>query len=85
MAPKESRLEDTPLRAGIDYDLVNISLIGHDPVSGRSYEECNEEWHEALNRVQALVEDLKWWQLRRRFKIAKKLSILDQRQGMGFR
>ena len=74
-------IEDVPLCNG-EYDLVNISLIGHDPITGRSFETCQDEHAEALGRVIELGETLKWYQLWKRFKLARKLQILEQRLGM---
>jgi hypothetical protein len=79
-------IEDIPLRKGIDYDLVNISLLGVDPVSGRSFDECHKEWAAALGRVQERANRLRWWDLPERLRIARKLFILTQRQGLqGYR
>jgi hypothetical protein len=71
-----------PLRVGIDYDLVNISLIGHDPVTGRSYEECQDEWDRARDDLLARIEKLRWWQLTDRFRLVRQCAVLRQRLGM---
>jgi len=70
------------LRPGIDFDLVNISLIGHDPVTGKSYEECADEWKNELERLQARCAKLRWWQIRERLWLARQTNIMSQRQGM---
>lgn len=75
-------IEDLPLRKGIDYDLVNISLIGFDPITGRSYDECHDEWTAALLRLQKRVDRLRWWDLPERFRIVRQGLILEQRQGL---
>jgi hypothetical protein len=73
--------EIKPLRKG-EFDLVNISLIGHDPITGRSFQECADEWRGWLNEVNAGLNKLKWWQVRRRVDLARKVWILKVRQGM---
>lgn len=78
----DAQIEDILLRNGIDFDLVNISLIGFDPVSGRSYNQCDDEWQDAMRRVKERAERLRWWDLPERFRVARKLSILAQRQGL---
>jgi hypothetical protein len=72
-----------PLRRGIDYDLVNISGIGHDPVTGRTYEECKAEWDEWMNEVEARVLSTPWWNLKQYWRNWWDIAILRQRQGMG--
>jgi hypothetical protein len=71
-----------PLKRG-EYDLVNICVLGHDPVTGRSFKECNAEWNVWLEEVQRRVAARKWWQLRQYFRNNFKLGVLRQRQGMG--
>lgn len=73
----------TWLRKGIDYDLVNISVIGFDPVTGRSFQECHAEWRRELDAVQARIEKMRWWNLLEQFRTRRDLLILNQRQGMG--
>ncbi len=75
-------IENAPLKRG-EYDLVNISIIGFDPITGRSSEECILEHEEACARVEAECKSLRWWQVRKRFAIARKAAILSQRQGLG--
>lgn len=71
-----------PLRAGIDYDLVNISLIGHDPVTGRPYEECHAEWQGWLKYVTERAERMSWWNLVERYRVVRATVILKERLGM---
>ena len=71
-----------PLRPGIDYDLVNISLIGHDPVTGRTYEECSAEWKQWKDELQARIDSMPWWNLRLRLQNSRDLMIMVQRLGM---
>lgn len=70
-----------PLKKG-EYDLVNISLIGVDPVTGRTFEECQAEWQAWLNAVERDVLSCRWWQLKRRFNNAVNIARLRVRQGM---
>ncbi len=48
-------------RNGVDYDLVNIMLIGYDPVTGKSFEECCDTWKASRDAVTAEYEALTWW------------------------
>lgn len=70
-----------PLRTG-EYDLVNISLIGHDPITGRSFEECHAEWKAMLDAVLERDKRRRWWDLAERFRVARWAWILTVRQGM---
>jgi hypothetical protein len=70
-----------PLKVG-EYDLVNISLLGFDPVTGRSYEECHDEWSDERKRLQERVNRLRWWDLLERFRVARQIWIMQQRLGM---
>lgn len=69
-----------PLKAG-EYDLVNISIIGYDPITGRTFDECMTEWEDALAKLTERAERLRWWQLRERFAIANQIAILRVRRG----
>lgn len=69
-----------PLRRG-QYDLVNISLIGHDPISGLTYEACSAELNAAATAVAGQAEGLRWWHLYRQFRLRLNLVRLYQRQG----
>ena len=69
-----------PLQRG-QYDLVNISLIGQDPITGRSYEACSAELNAAATTVAAQAEGLRWWHLYRQFRLRVNLVRLYQRQG----
>lgn len=71
-----------PLRKGIDYDLVNISLIGHDPVTGRSFEECMTEWEAERDDLIARVDRMRWWHLREQVRVRYAVWVLRQREGM---
>ncbi len=70
-----------PLQKG-EYDLVNIAALGFDPVTGRSYQECHDEWKVEVDKVIAEGDALRWWQLWKRIKVARKVAILHQRFGM---
>lgn len=70
-----------PLRKG-EYNLVHISLIGRDPISGRSFEECRAEWKAELDIVAEEARTVRWWQIIRRVRVAWKIAILEQRQGL---
>ena len=72
-----------PLKRG-EYDLVNISLIGHDPNTGRTYKECSAEWQAWMAEVQRRMDAAKWWQFREKFRLRYKVAVLGLRQGMGF-
>lgn len=69
-----------PLKKG-EYDLVNISILGFDPVTGRSFDECNAEFNKWLNAVEVESLQLRWWQFRRRYRLWTNIR-LHQRQGM---
>lgn len=69
------------LRKG-EYDLVNISLIGFDPKTGRSYEECHAEWSVEKDRVLQIWASLKWWQIAQNVKCRWQIMVLTERLGM---
>ncbi len=69
------------LKAG-EYDLVNISLLGRDPVTGRTFEECNDEWRAWLDELLAYEAETRWWQLRRKLRIRVRCAVLDERMGL---
>ena len=71
----------TPIKKG-GYDLANISTIGHDPVSGKSYEECHQAWVAALAIVRRRVETCPWWNVPRRIRNARLTVTLQNRLGM---
>jgi hypothetical protein len=84
-APAPSALIDArgfvrPLERG-QYDLVNISLIGRDPITGRSYEACSAELSAAATTIAKEAEGLRWWHLYRQFRLRVNLVRLYQRQG----
>ena len=64
-----------------EYDLVAISLIGHDPITGRSYDECHREWLAARLDLEARVERVRWWQIVERARIRWQLIVLTARLG----
>lgn len=70
------------LRKG-EYDLVNISLIGFDPNTGRSFEDCWAEWETERNALFARLEKARWWQAIEKFRCRWGIAILSQRLGMG--
>lgn len=69
------------LRPG-EYDLVNINLIGYDPVTGRSYEECQDEWDAALKKLAERQSKCRRWNFVERFRVARQVAIMEQRMGM---
>lgn len=71
------------LRRG-EYDLVNISLIGRDPITGRSYEECHDEWRAEVERVKNYEARLRWWNLIGRAKVRWQTWVLVERLGMPY-
>ena len=68
------------LRIG-EYDLVNISLIGFDPISGRSFEDCRDEWQSAYKQLLARITAAKWWHVHKHIPIWKEMVILQNRLG----
>lgn len=71
------------LRKG-EYDLVNISLIGFDPNTGKSYDECRAEFTAERERVLKAWEEVRWWQVWRNIKLRFEIAALVQRLGMPF-
>lgn len=69
-----------PLRKG-EYDLANISLVGHDPVTGRTFKECKAEWDAALQALMARDAARPWWNIVEFFRINREAAILQQRLG----
>jgi hypothetical protein len=70
-----------PIRRG-EYDLVNISLIGHDPTTGRTYEECHAEWKAELDKLADEEKTIRWWQFSRRRALSVKVFALNSHFGM---
>ncbi len=52
-----------------EYDLANISLIGFDPNTGRTFEACWAEWEAERDRLMRAWFALKWWQVFRAVKL----------------
>lgn len=71
----------TPIKKG-EYDLVNISIIGHDPTTGRSLEECHTEWRAELDKLIEEIKTIRWWQLRRRWNWGTRYGALRSHYGM---
>lgn len=46
-----------------EFDLVNMSLLGHDPITGRTYQECHSEWKAAFDYLQWRMHRTQWWQV----------------------
>ncbi len=69
-----------PLKKG-QYDLVNISLIGYDPETGRSFAECSADLKAAGDAVVKDAEGMRWWHLFRQFRLRLNLIRLYERQG----
>lgn len=70
-----------PIRKG-EYDLVNISLVGFDPITGKSYAECSAEWRATLDEVEKEAKAVRWWQLRARWAVGLKLGALRSHFGV---
>lgn len=64
-----------------EYDLVNISLIGHDPITGRTYEQCQDEWDTERARVVKAWEAVRWWNVWRHIKLRWDMMALLSRRG----
>lgn len=71
----------TPIRKG-EYDIANISIIGHDPKDGRSYEECHAEWQRAFDGLLARSDATRWWQLWQKLRIRWQTMALATHLGM---
>lgn len=70
-----------PIQKG-EYDLVNISLLGRDPITGKSYDDCHAEWRATLEKVEAEFKAVRWWQFRRRYAFGLKAYALRSHLGM---
>lgn len=64
-----------------EYDLVNISLIGHDPLTGRTYEQCQDEWDAECDRVLEAWKALRWWNVVQNIKLRWAIAVLHARRG----
>lgn len=64
-----------------EYDLVNISLIGHDPITGRAYEQCQDEWDAERDRVMNEWNALPWWKIWRNIRLRWQMVSLISRRG----
>lgn len=78
----DMKLNDVKFLAAGEYDLVNISLIGYDPITGRTYDECQDEWDEWRGELLARVTKRRWWQIVAHFRNVYRFAILRQRLGM---
>lgn len=65
-----------------EYDLVNISLIGFDPSTGKSYDQCHDEWSAERARVVARWGSLRWWQLIENIRCRWQFAALAAKLGM---
>lgn len=70
-----------PIRRG-EYDLANVSIMGHDPTDGRTYEECHAEWDKAFTSVKEDGRSARWWQLRRKLRLRYQAASLSTHLGM---
>lgn len=80
---KANKKEWTPrkfLKRG-EYDLVNISLIGKDPNSGWTYDQCQDAWDAALKDLNEMIATAKPWHLIKQVKMRLLAAALYQRQG----
>jgi hypothetical protein len=71
----------TPIKRG-EYDLVNISLLGFDPTTGKPYQECHDEWSAAREALEAEQKTLRWWEVGRHLAYRLKLAALTSHFGM---
>jgi hypothetical protein len=77
-----TKLDDVKPIARGEYDLVNISLLGYDPNTGRSYEECHAEFEVWRKELEERVAKRRWWQVIQYFRNNYTASILVERLGM---
>ncbi len=70
-----------PIRKG-EYDMVNMSLVNHDPVSGRPYDEMHAEWQVQVDAVTAEWDKLRWWDLKTRLRLRRYTFALHTHLGM---
>jgi hypothetical protein len=68
------------LRKG-EYDLVNISLIGHDPITGKSFDECMKEWRAEAQANDDAFAKLRWWQVLKNLRLRCRAFVLSERLG----
>jgi hypothetical protein len=64
-----------------EYDLVNISLIGHDPNTGRTYEQCQDEWNAERDRILIEWGSLPWWNFWRNIRLRWEVAALYSKLG----
>lgn len=65
-----------------EYDLVNISLIGFDPNTGKSYEECQDEFDAERARILKEWGDVRWWQIVRSIRLRWQIACLVEKLGV---
>lgn len=65
-----------------EYTLAMISILGRDPVTGRTYEECRAEWRAELDRISAEWNKTRWWHLRRQIRLRWENFKLAERFGL---
>ena len=53
-----------------------------DPVTGRSYEECADEWTAEMAKLTERVNCMRWWHLREQIAVRRQLWIMAVRLGM---
>lgn len=83
--PKANKREWTPTKflAVGEYDLVNISLIGYDPNSGWSYEQCQDAWDKAFAEAQAEEKTIALVAVHPALSLQLRVNALAQRQWNG--
>ncbi len=64
-----------------EYDLVNMSFIGFDPNTGRSFDDCYAEWEAEKARVLDEWESLRWWQVIKNIRLRWQMVCLIERRG----
>lgn len=70
-----------PIKRG-EYDLVNISLLGFDPNTGKPYQECHDEWSAERVKLEAEGKTIRWWQFGRRRVYGQRVWALRTHLGM---
>ena len=73
---------DVPPLAVGHYDLVNISLIEFDPITGRTFKQCVDEHNAWCAAVDSEFAHLRWWQVRKWLLLRRDIYRLAVRQGM---
>jgi len=70
-----------PIRKG-EFDMVNMSMLGFDPLTGRAFDDVHAEWRAELDKHIEAGKTLRWWQLRRRWRYNQISYALRSHFGM---